>query len=31
MDKKDLPAVADYYERLMSREAGARWMGPETP
>lgn len=31
MDKKALPAVADYYERLMSREAGARWMGPETP
>lgn len=31
MDKKELPAVADYYERLMSREAGARWMGPETP
>ncbi|WP_316356111.1 glutathione S-transferase family protein [Devosia sp.] len=31
MDKKELPAVADYYERLLSREAGARWMGPETP
>jgi len=31
VEKKDLPAVADYYERLMSREAGARWMGPETP
>ena len=30
-EKKELPAVADYYERLMSREAGARWMGPETP
>jgi glutathione S-transferase len=30
-DKKALPAVADYYERLMSREAGARWMAPETP
>lgn len=30
-DKKDFPAVADYYERLMSREAGAKWMGPETP
>jgi glutathione S-transferase len=29
--KKELPAVADYYERLMSREAGARWMAPETP
>ncbi|QDZ11305.1 glutathione S-transferase family protein [Devosia ginsengisoli] len=31
VEKKELPAVADYYERLMSREAGARWMGPETP
>lgn len=31
MEKKDFPAVADYYERLLSREAGARWMGPETP
>jgi glutathione S-transferase len=30
-EKKELPAVAEYYERLMSREAGARWMGPETP
>lgn len=30
-EKKQLPAVADYCERLMSREAGARWMGPETP
>ena len=30
-DKKEFPAVADYYERLLSREAGARWMGPETP
>ena len=30
-EKKALPAVADYYERLMSREAGARWMAPETP
>jgi glutathione S-transferase len=29
--KKALPAVEDYYERLMSREAGARWMAPETP
>ena len=29
--KKELPAVAEYYERLMSREPGARWMGPETP
>ncbi len=31
VEKKELPAVADYYERLMSREAGARWMAPETP
>jgi glutathione S-transferase len=31
MDKKELPVVADYYERLLNREAGARWMGPETP
>ena len=31
LEKPELPAVADYYERLMSREAGARWMGPETP
>jgi glutathione S-transferase len=31
MEKKELPAVADYYERLLSREAGVRWMGPETP
>lgn len=30
-EKKEFLAVADYYERLMSREAGARWMGPETP
>lgn len=30
-DKPELPAVADYYERLLSREAGTRWMGPETP
>ena len=31
VEKKNLPAVAEYYERLMSREAGARWMAPETP
>lgn len=31
LEKKEFPAVAEYYERLMSREAGARWMGPETP
>lgn len=30
-EKAELPAVAAYYERLMSREAGARWMGKETP
>ena len=30
-EKKELPAVAEYYELLMSREAGARWMGPATP
>lgn len=30
-DKPALPAVADYYERLKGREAGARWMGKETP
>lgn len=31
MEKKAFPVIADYYERLLSREAGARWMGPETP
>jgi glutathione S-transferase len=30
-EKPDFPAIADYYRRLMSREAGARWMAPETP
>ena len=30
-DKPVLPAVADYYERLKGRAAGARWMGKETP
>ena len=30
-EKPELAAVADYYELLMSREAGARWMGPATP
>ena len=30
-EKKELPAVAEYYELLMSREAGARWMATETP
>lgn len=31
VEKKELPTVAEYYDRLLSREAGARWMGPETP
>jgi glutathione S-transferase len=31
MDKKAFPVIEDYYERLLSREAGTRWMGPETP
>lgn len=30
-DKPVLTAVAEYYERLKGREAGARWMGKETP
>lgn len=30
-EKKALPNVMAYYERLKSREAAARWMGPETP
>lgn len=30
-DKKEFPVIGAYYERLMSREAGARWMGPGTP
>lgn len=30
-DKPEFPAIAAYYERLMSRAAGARWMAPETP
>lgn len=30
-EKKAFAAIEEYYERLMSREAGARWMGPETP
>lgn len=29
--KPEFAAVAEYYERVMSREAGAKWMGPETP
>lgn len=30
-EKPEFAAVAEYYERVMSREAGAKWMGPETP
>lgn len=30
-DKPQLDAVSAYYARMMSREAGARWMGAETP
>jgi glutathione S-transferase len=30
-EKPGLPGVEDYYGQLMSREAGARWMGPDTP
>lgn len=30
-DKPDFPVIEDYYNLLLSREAGARWMGPETP
>ncbi|WP_108397862.1 glutathione S-transferase family protein [Devosia submarina] len=30
-EKPDYAAVQAYYERLMGREAGARWMGAETP
>ena len=30
-DKPALPAVEDYYQRLLTRAAGARWMGPDTP
>lgn len=31
VDKPVFPAVGAYYERLLGREAGAKWMGPETP
>lgn len=31
MEKKAFPVIKDYYGRLLRREAGARWMGPETP
>lgn len=30
-DKPAFPCVEDYYQRMMSREAGERWMGPATP
>ncbi|WP_173088117.1 glutathione S-transferase family protein [Devosia sp. 1635] len=30
-DKPVFAAVREYYERLLGREAGARWMGAETP
>ncbi|SEQ11525.1 glutathione S-transferase [Devosia sp. YR412] len=30
-EKPQFPAVADYYQRLLQRPAGARWMGQETP
>ena len=30
-EKKAMPAVEDYYRRLLDREAGARWMGAATP
>ena len=30
-DKPELEAVEAYYQRLLSRQAGARWMGQETP
>jgi len=30
-DKPEFPEVGEYYERVMSREAGARWMGADTP
>jgi glutathione S-transferase len=30
-DKPSFPAVEDYYQRMMSREAGEKWMGTATP
>lgn len=30
-DKPEFSAIADYYQRMISREAGARWMTAETP
>ena len=30
-EKPALPAVEAYYQRLLTRTAGARWMGPDTP
>lgn len=31
IEKPEFPNIADYYQRLKRREAGARWMGKETP
>lgn len=31
VEKPALPAVQQYHELLLRREAGARWMGPDTP
>lgn len=30
-EKRVLPAIDDYYQRLLERPAGTRWMAPETP
>ena len=30
-ERKDLPEVTRYYERLQERRAARAWMGPETP
>ena len=30
-EKKAMPATEEYYQRLLGREAGARWMSVETP
>lgn len=30
-ERKDLPEVTRYYERLQERRAAKAWMGPETP
>lgn len=31
LDKQAFPAVQGYYDRLKTQEAGARWMGAQTP